>query len=78
MNIFFAVMAPVFLANINAFIAGQALPYPEIMFFSSIIMVGGTGNTIGLAFCMLRAKSERYKSLGKLGVVPSISILMSH
>ena len=71
-NIFFAVMAPVFLANINAFIAGQALPYPEIMFFSSIIMVGGTGNTIGLAFCMLRAKSERYKSLGKLGVVPSI------
>lgn len=71
-NIFFAIMAPIFISNINAFLAGDPLPYAEIMYFCSIIMVGGTGNTIGLAFCMLRAKSERYKALGKLGVIPSI------
>ncbi len=71
-NIFYAVMAPIFLANINAFISGETLPYAEILFMVSVIMIGGTGNTLGLAICMLRAKSERYKALGKLGFIPSV------
>ena len=40
--------------------------------FSLVLLWLAELGTIGLAFCMLRAKSERYKSFGKLGVVPSI------
>ena len=36
-------MAPVFLANINAFIAGQALPYPEIMFSLVLLWLAELG-----------------------------------
>lgn len=71
-NIFYAIAAPVFVTNVGAFLAGQPLPHFEVMFMLSIIMVGGTGNTLGLAINMLFAKSERFKALKKLTVVPSI------
>lgn len=71
-NIFYAIAAPCFIANINSFLAGQPLPYFEMSFMISIIMVGGTGNTIGLAINMLFAKSERFKALKKLVFIPSI------
>lgn len=71
-NLFYAVTAPIFIYNIEAFLGGQAQPYFEFMFMLSIIMVGGTGNTIGLAINMLRAKSERFKALRGLTFVPSI------
>ena len=71
-NIFYAVAAPPLVANVGAFLSGQPLPYMEILFMLSIIMIGGTGNTLGLAISMLFAKSERYKSMRKLTFVPSI------
>lgn len=71
-NIFYAIAAPVLIANVNAFLAGEPLPYLEVLFMLSIIMVGGTGNTIGLAINMLFAKSERFKALNKVSFVPSI------
>lgn len=36
------------------------------------VVIGGTGNTLGLAINLLFAKSEQYKSLGKIGIVPNI------
>lgn len=71
-NIFYAVMTPLILENINTFLKGNPLPYLEIMFMMSVIMIGGTGNTLGLAINMLFSKSERYKSLNKLSFVPSL------
>ncbi|MGX8834137.1 PTS sugar transporter subunit IIC [Amedibacillus sp. YH-ame6] len=71
-NLFYAVTAPIFVYNINAFLAGQTQPYLEFMFMLSIIMVGGTGNTIGLAINMIRAKSEKFKALRKLVLIPSV------
>lgn len=71
-NLFYAITAPIYIANIEAFLQGAPLPYLEFMFMSSIIMVGGTGNTIGLAFDMLTAKSERYKAMRPLTLVPSL------
>ena len=71
-NLFYAVTAPIFIYNIEAFLGGQAQPYLEFMFMISIIMVGGTGNTIGLAINMLGAKSERFKALRGLTFIPSI------
>ncbi len=71
-NLFYAVTAPIFIYNIEAFLSGQPMPYVEFMFMISIIMVGGTGNTIGLAINMLRAKSERFKAMRALTFIPSI------
>ena len=71
-NIFYAVMTPVILDDITAFLQGAQLPYLEILFMMSVIMIGGTGNTLGLAINMLFSKSERYKSLNKLSFIPSI------
>ena len=71
-NLFYAIAAPVFIANVGAFLNGQSLPNIEVLFMLSIIMVGGTGNTIGLAINMLFAKSERFKALKNLAFIPSV------
>lgn len=71
-NLFYAIAAPVFVTNITAFLAGDPLPDLKFLFMLSIIMVGGTGNTLGLAINMLFAKSERFKALNKVSFVPSI------
>lgn len=71
-NIFYAITAPIFLANVEAFLQGQPMPYLEFMFMTGIISIGGTGNTLGLAFDMLLAKSERYKVMRPLTFVPSL------
>lgn len=71
-NLFYAVTAPIYIYNIEAFLAGNPQPYLEFMFVTAIIMVGGTGNTIGLAIDMLTAKSEKFKAMRALTLVPSI------
>lgn len=71
-NIFYAIAAPPLVANVGAFLAGEPLPHMEMLFMLSIIMIGGTGNTLGLAINMLFAKSERFKSMRQLTLIPSI------
>ncbi|MHC1681853.1 MAG: PTS sugar transporter subunit IIC [Clostridiaceae bacterium] len=75
-NTIFSVYMPVFLAvstaNIGAFQAGTVLPYLSFAAVAGYLMVGGTGCTLGLAIDMvLFSKSERFKALGKLAIVPS-------
>lgn len=60
------------LANLTAFQNGQPLPnmYANWVLF---LKIGGLGSTLGLcAYMAFRAKSERYRSLGKMALVPSI------
>lgn len=76
-NTIFSVYMPVFLAtstaNIGAFQAGTALPYLAFAAVGGYLMVGGTGCTLGLAIDMiLFSKSQRFKALGKLAIVPSL------
>lgn len=56
-------------AQLSAYSAGQPLPNIVGMNFFSVYTYGGTA--IALALLMLRARSQRYKTLGKLAVVPA-------
>lgn len=60
--------------NIEAFQKGEALPYVVYAVLTfGFLTIGGQGGTIGLAInLILFSKSERYKALGKLSIVPSI------
>lgn len=53
--------------------AGQ--PITQIFiepFWQFFIVVGGSGSTMGLVFLYLRSRSAHLRSIGKLGLVPSI------
>lgn len=58
------------LESLTAFTAGDPIPHIAGMAFFQV-MTFATGG-IGLAINMLMAKSKRYKTLGKLSIVPSI------
>ena len=60
-------------ANTAAYAEGSPLPYILGYAFGMLFFQPtGTGNTIGLNILMLRAKSKRYKTLGKLALPSSI------
>lgn len=59
--------------NQAAFAAGKAMPNVLTVGLLGFLMLGGIGNTLGLSIDMLFfSKSERYKALGKLAILPSI------
>ena len=60
-------------ANIEAYAAGGSLPYILGYAFGMLyFQFSGTGNTIGLNLLMLKAKSKRYRTLGKLALPAGI------
>lgn len=69
-----SVMMPIWMAldtaQLSAYSAGKPLPNILGMNFFMIYTFGGTA--LGLAILMLRAKSERFKTLGRLSIVPAI------
>jgi len=58
------------IANTEAFLAGNALPYLTFSIVGIAVYVGGNGNTLGLCIATLFAKSEKYKSMRKL-IIPA-------
>lgn len=72
MSAYLPVMMTAGIANLEAFLAGEPMPFLQFSATMGIIAVGGTGGTLGLAFLMLRAKSERFKALGKMAFIPSL------
>ncbi|WP_395527541.1 PTS sugar transporter subunit IIC [Enterococcus lactis] len=68
-----SVMMPIWMAmdatQLNAYSAGEALPNIVGFMFFTVYTYGGT--VLGLALLMLFAKSTRYKTLGKLSIVPA-------
>lgn len=74
-NVWYSATAPLFTAAITAFASGapiSEIPYLAFSLMHFAVVVGGTGNTLGLSINLLFAKSEQYKSLGKIGIVPNI------
>lgn len=71
-NMYVPVMSMFGIANTEAFVAGEPLPYLTLAFLTVIAAQGGCGETIGLNFSMLFAKSERYRSLRKVSFVPAL------
>jgi len=58
--------------NMAAFQAGQTPPNMIVLGTLFLVVVGGSGATLGLVMAMMRAKSARYRTLGKLAIVPGI------
>lgn len=60
-------------ANEAAFLAGETIPYIITNSTDILIWVGGTGSTLALVLLMtFRAKSETYKAVGKVSLLPGI------
>ncbi len=60
------------LENMEALAAGQAMPnLLTNTWWFTFVQLGGSGGAIGLVICMLLfAKSERYKALSKIAILP--------
>lgn len=77
-NIIGAVMNPIWLnltaENAAAFKIGAELPnIINAQFYGNFVKIGGAGATLGLALCVIMfAKSQQYKTLGKLAIVPGL------
>lgn len=70
-SVFAAIWAPIGTANLAAYNAGQPIPNLVSGSLFAMTVAMGSGATLGLAIAMLRAKSEQYKMLGKLALVPN-------
>lgn len=58
------------MANTEAFLAGETMPFLVFSILGACVQIGGAGNTLGLCIATLFAKSEKYKTMRKL-VVPA-------
>ena len=57
--------------NQAAFASGAPMQNIITVGLLYFLMLGGIGNTLGLSIDMLLAKSNRYKTLGRLAILPS-------
>ena len=72
-NLIYPILIAMITANVTAFQNGQPLPYLDAIVVYTSLGIGGTGGTLGLAVVMfIFAKSERYKMMAKVGLVPNI------
>ena len=60
------------MANQQAYLEGQPLPFLMFALIGSCCYFGGQGNTIGLCFDMWTAKSEKFKAMRGLMTIPNI------
>lgn len=67
-----SILMPATTENMTALAQGAAIPNTFSLGFISVIALGGIGSTLPLLVAMVRAKSQRYKTLTRLSVVPSI------
>lgn len=78
MLVVLSVMMPIWISldlqNLEAYQAGEPLPnIVGLAFVMVYILLGGSGATLGLNLLMLfRAKSQRFKTLGKLAIPAGI------
>lgn len=66
------IWAPIAAENLAAFNAGQPIPHIVSGSIFSMMAFAGSGATIGLVIAMLRGRSEQYRALGKLALIPNI------
>lgn len=68
MGVYMPVISACALANTEAYVAGQPLPYLAFIVMFSV----GSVDALGMELALLTAKSERYKALSKIALVPAI------
>ncbi|MBS7125892.1 MAG: PTS sugar transporter subunit IIC [Collinsella sp.] len=68
MGVYMPVIQACGLANIEAYLAGEPLPYLAFIVLFSV----GSVDALGMELALLTAKSERYKTLSKVALVPAI------
>lgn len=72
-SVYMPVMTSVSVTLAEQFAAGEPLntSYAVMMILTNVFLMGGTGNTLGMVVQGCFAKSDQYKSLSRLAVVPS-------
>ena len=75
-NVMLNFYAPVIMAcsaaNTEAIIAGEALPYGAWAFVALGTAIGGQANALGISISLLFTKSERFKAIRGIALVPSL------
>lgn len=71
-GIYTPIIVGAIIANIEAFVAGQPLPFAEIMVVYLICNIGGYGGTLGFCISTFFAKSNKYKKTRGLYIIPNI------
>ncbi|AVJ18402.1 PTS sugar transporter subunit IIC [Serratia rhizosphaerae] len=71
------IMNPFWMTNLalnqTALAAGAPLPHIYLQgFWDHYLLIGGVGSTLPLAFLLLRSRAAHLRSIGKMGVVPSV------
>lgn len=75
LSVYIPVLMSAGTANTEAFLAGTPsaqLPFLTFSVLYSFCYIGGTGSTLSLALSMYSAKSERFKALRNVAVIPNI------
>lgn len=70
--IYFPLSSACVAANVEAYLAGNELPYLEFTIMATFGLIGGTACTFGLALNMFKARSERFKALNKVAFIPCL------
>lgn len=73
-SVYRPVSQAVLLTCTEAFVAGKPLELNNVIFLIliTVVIAGGTGNTVGLAIQSCFAKSEKFRSVGRMAVIPNI------
>ncbi|MHC5228048.1 PTS sugar transporter subunit IIC [Enterococcus sp. LJL99] len=71
-SVFTPIWTPLTNANLAAYNVGAEIPNIISGALVMQVLFMGSGATLGLVFWMMRAKSEQYRVLGKLAIVPNI------
>ena len=66
------ILMPINMENLAAYNAGLPIPNMISWSFFATAFVMGSGQTLGLVIAMSRSKSEQYRTLGKLALIPNI------
>ena len=72
LSILLPIWTPLGTENLAAYNAGLEIPNIISGALSAQVLFMGSGATLGLAFLMLKAKSEQYRILGKLALIPNM------
>ncbi len=75
LGILFPILLQLNTQNIEMYMAGtpaSALPYLNVLLIGSFCFLGGQGNTVSLACLLCKAKSEKFKAIGKVALLPNI------
>ena len=72
LNFYAPVIMALTAANTEALIAGQAMPYGAWAIVALGTAIGGQGNALGISISLLFTKSERFKAIRGVALIPSL------